>query len=175
MQGEEFTEAELLALELEKRSSERTGENSPEPDVTLLTFYLGDDWFGILLEQIKVVARMLEVTQVPGASTYILGVVNYRSAIYPLIDLHKMFELIPSLPTRASRIVIINHEHHPFGILVDSTTEVKHVRQSELNRQVESSSGISNYINAEISLDSKMLGVLNIEAILRIIADADQS
>jgi len=173
MQSEEFTEAELLALELEKRINERAGQISPEPDVTLLTFYLGDEWFGILLEHIKVVSRMLEVTQVPGASTYILGVVNYRSAIYPLIDLHKMFELIPSLPTRASRIVIINHESDPFGVLVDSTTEVKHVRQSGLNKQVESSSGISNYINAEISLDGKLLGVLNIEAILRIVADED--
>jgi purine-binding chemotaxis protein CheW len=113
---------------------------------------------------------MLEVTPIPGASPYVLGVINYKSTIYPLIDLHQLLELRPSMPTRATRVVIINHERDPFAVLVDSTTEVREVRYSELTQRVESNQDVTQFVSTEINMSGKLLGVLNVEVIYLMIA-----
>ncbi len=167
---EPLSEAERLALELEKRAKALQTADMQEPLVSLLTFYLGEEWFSVPLEQIKVVSRLLEVTPVPGASPYVLGVINYKSAIYPVIDVHQLLELEASLPTRASRFIIINFGRDAFAILADSMTEVKEVRQNDLTGQIMVSQDVTIYVSNEIALDGKLLGYLNLEAIIRTVA-----
>ncbi len=166
-----LTEAERLTLELEKRISERESEAYREPDISLLTFHLGSEWYAVNLEQVKVVSRLLEVTPVPGASRYVLGVINYRSSIYPLVDLHQLLDIAPALPSRSTRLVIVNHERDSFALLVDSSTEVKEVRQQDFGQQLESNRDVTQLVTTEINVDGKLLGLLNVEAIYRAVVD----
>ncbi|MEI6043524.1 MAG: chemotaxis protein CheW [Chloroflexota bacterium] len=167
------SEAERLMLGLQKRTSAFQNEQDQEPLVSLLTFNLGDEWFALLLDQVKLVSRLLEVAPVPGTSRYVLGVINYKSTIYPLIDIHELLSLESQMPTRASRFVIINHNQYAFAILVDSMTEVKEVRERELEGQIRSNKDISHYIHSELSLNERLLGLLNLDAILHTVAEVD--
>jgi purine-binding chemotaxis protein CheW len=166
------TEAERLMLELQKRASAFQNEQDQEPLVSLLTFNLGEEWFALILDQVKLVSRLLDVTPVPGTSRDVLGVINYKSTIYPVIDIHELLNLEPQLPTRASRFIIINHNQYAFAILVDSMTEVKEVRERELEGRIRSNKDISNYVHSELSIDGRLLGLLNLDAILHTIAEA---
>lgn len=167
------SEAERLMLELQRRASAFQNEQDQEPLVSLLTFNLGEEWFALPLDQVKLVSRLLDVTPVPGTSRYVLGVINHKSAIYPVIDIHELLSLEPQMPGRSSRFIIVNQDQHGFAILVDSMTEVKEVRERELEGQLRSNKDISNYVRSELSVDGRLLGLLNLEAILQAITDGE--
>ncbi len=160
-------------LELQRRANAFQNEQDQEPLVSLLTFNLGEEWYALTLEQVKLVSRLLDVTPVPGTSRNVLGVINHKSAIYPLIDIHELLSLEPQMPTRAARFVIVNHEQYTFAILVDSMTEVKEVRERELEGQLRSNKDISNYIRSELSVDNRLLGLLNLDAILQAVSEGE--
>src|SRR4051812_47776459 len=104
-QPDALSEAGKLIIELERRALALKDGQEQEPLVSLLTFYLADEWFALPLEKVKVVTRLLDVTPVPGASPYVLGVINHKSAIYPLVDVHRLLKIEPQAPTRSSRFV----------------------------------------------------------------------
>lgn len=167
------SEAERLVYELQRRANAFQNEQDQEPLVSLLTFNLGEEWFALTLEQVKMVVRVGDVSPVPGTSRYVLGVINHKSSIYPLLDIHELLHLEPQMPTRASRFVIVNHEQHAFAILVDAMTEVKEVRERELEGQFRGNKDISNYMRNELNVDGRLLGLLNLETILQNIAEGE--
>lgn len=160
------SEAERLMLELERRASVFQNEQLQEPQVSLLTFNLEDEWFAVQLEQVKYVTKISEITPVPGTSRHVLGVINYKSAIYPVLDIHEMLNLVPQIPTRSTRLVIISFNKYSFAILVDTITEVKEVREADLESQVRLSKDFTEYIAHELRIDNQLLGLLNLDRIL---------
>jgi purine-binding chemotaxis protein CheW len=160
------SEAEQLILELERRANALQQQQEEEPLVSLLTFNLSEEWFALPLDKIKVVSRLLDVTPVPGTSRYVLGVINHKSAIYPVIDVHELLSLDPQMPTRSSRFIIVQHEKYTFAMLVDAMAEVREVRQRELELQMGSSKHLSTYVSSELNIENRLLGLLNLDTIL---------
>lgn len=167
------SDAERLILELERRASAAQNDQEQEALVALLTFNLGDEWFALPLDKIKVVSRLLDVTPVPGTSRFVLGVINHKSAIYPLIDIHELLTLESQMPTRSSRFVIIQHDKYTLAMLVDTMTEVREVKATELEAQVRSNKDMSNYIASELTVDSRLLGLLNLDAIFAAVSEGE--
>jgi purine-binding chemotaxis protein CheW len=160
------SEAERLMLELERRASVFQSEQTQEPQASLLTFNLGEEWFAVRLEQVKYVTKISEITPVPGTSKHVLGVINYKSAIYPVLDIHEMLSLLPQMPTRSTRLVIIHYGKYNFAVLVDAITEVKEVRERDLDNQVRVSKDFTGYIASELKVENRLLGLLNLDRIL---------
>ncbi len=167
------SEAEQLIRELERRAAALLNDQDQESLVSLLTFHLGEEWFALPLDEIKVVSRLLDVTPVPGTSRYVLGVINHKSAIYPLIDIHELLSLETQLPTRASRFVIIQHDQYAMAMLVDNMTEVREVRTSELERYLRSGKDLANFVATELTVDGRLLGLLNLDAILYAVSEGE--
>ena len=172
-QPDTISEAEKLIIELERRALALQEGQEQEPLVSLLTFYLSDEWFALPLEKVKVVTRLLDVTPVPGASPYVLGVINHKSAIYPLVDVHRLLKIEAQPPTRSSRFVIIQHDKYTLGLLVDNMGEVREVNSSDLERHVRNHNETSDYIRSEFSIDNRLLGLLNLNTILNTISEGE--
>lgn len=172
-QPDPLSEAEKLIIELERRALALQEGQEQEPLVSLLTFYLADEWFALSLEKVKVVTRLLDVTPVPGASPYVLGVINHKSAIYPLVDVHRLLKIEPQPPTRSSRFVIIQHDKYTLALLVDNMGEVREVNASDLERHVRNHNETSDYIRSEFTIDNRLLGLLNMDAILNTISEGE--
>jgi len=63
-------------------------------------------------------------TRVPGAAPYVLGLVQVRSRVLPVVDLRLRFGLAERAPTLDSRILIVQHGSRAVGLLADSAREV---------------------------------------------------
>lgn len=98
-----------------------------------VTFRLEDETYGINVMQVQEVLRYTEIAPVPGAPTYVLGIINLRGNVVTVIDTRSRFGLPPSEVTDNSRIVIIEAERQVLGILVDSVAEVVYLRSSEID------------------------------------------
>jgi purine-binding chemotaxis protein CheW len=98
-----------------------------------VTYRLEDETYGINVMQVQEVLRYTEIAPVPGAPSYVLGIINLRGNVVTVIDTRARFGLMSSEVTDNSRIVIIEAEKQVIGILVDSVAEVVYLRSSEID------------------------------------------
>lgn len=103
-----------------------------DPTLQWVTFKLAGEVYGINVMQVQEVLRYTEIAPVPGASEYVLGIINLRGNVVTVIDTRERFDLDATDITDNTRIVIVEADGHVVGILVDSVAEVVYLRQSEI-------------------------------------------
>jgi len=113
-------------------TSSTKSKASEDPVLQWVTFKLAGETYGINVMQVQEVLRYSEIAPVPGAPTYVLGIINLRGNVVTVIDTRHRFGLGSDEITDNSRIVIIEADNHVVGILVDSVAEVVYLRQSEI-------------------------------------------
>jgi purine-binding chemotaxis protein CheW len=63
-------------------------------------------------------------TKVPGTQTHVVGLMQIRQRVVPVIDLRTRFGLPEVSPTIDSRVVVVQIAQRVVGLLVDSAREV---------------------------------------------------
>lgn len=63
-------------------------------------------------------------TKVPGTQQHVVGLMQIRQRVVPIIDLRQRFGLAAAAPTIDSRVVVVESEARAIGLLVDSAREV---------------------------------------------------
>jgi purine-binding chemotaxis protein CheW len=138
-----------------------------DPIMQWVTFRLGDEKYGINVMQVQEVLRVTEIAPVPGAPSYVLGIINLRGNVVTVIDTRDRFGLMPKEPDDISRIVIIETENHIIGILVDSVAEVVEMRASG----IEAAPNVGNdesskYIQGVTSRENELLILVDLNKFL---------
>lgn len=138
-----------------------------DPVSQLVTFRLQDETYGINVMQVKEVLRISEIAPVPGAPSYVLGIINLRGNVVTVVDTRSRFGLPSTDTDDASRIVIIESEQQVVGILVDSVAEVVELRQSEIDSAPNvGNEESSRYIQGVASRDDNLLIVVDLNNLL---------
>ncbi len=142
-------------------------EQKLDPIMQWVTFRLGDEKYGINVMQVQEVLRITEIAPVPGAPSYVLGIINLRGNVVTVIDTRSRFGLMPKEPDDSTRIVIIESEGHIIGIQVDSVAEVADLRASE----IETAPNVGNeesskYIQGVTSRDNQLLILVDLNKFL---------
>jgi purine-binding chemotaxis protein CheW len=134
-----------------------------------LTFSLGEDIFAINVIKAKEVLDFSEVTRVPQTPDYMLGVINLRGSVVPVIDMRRKFNMPMADRTRNSCIVVVevdvDGEPVTVGALADSVREVIDLAPS----QIEPPPRIGTRLNTEF-----IQGMGNIDDCFVIILDIDK-
>jgi purine-binding chemotaxis protein CheW len=119
---------------LPARPSDETVEETAASDGTqqLLSFLLGDEEYGVNILMIREIIRLTTITPVPRAPSYIKGIISLRGAVLPILDLHQLLSIPETQPDKKSRILVVNLEAGPIGIIVDAVTEVVELKEAEL-------------------------------------------
>ncbi|MDO9318986.1 MAG: chemotaxis protein CheW [Gammaproteobacteria bacterium] len=101
-------------------------------DVTVkfVTFLLGNENYAVHASSVNEVLRYTDITPVPGAPGYILGIINLRGDVLTVIDTREVFGLPPQEVTSQSRIVVVELEDCVVGVLVDRVAEVVDLHES---------------------------------------------
>ena len=60
----------------------------------LVTFQLGDELYGVDIMDVKEIVKVQAVRPIPNAPYYVEGIINLRSEIIPIINLHKRFHIM---------------------------------------------------------------------------------
>jgi len=112
-----------------------TGEEILEDEqdmIDLVVFGLGERLFGIEITEVQEVVRSTEITRVPHAPRYVLGVMNLRGNITPVIDLHSRFDLGQIQWSPKSRIIVLQLQNQAVGFMVDQVTEILHAYEKDI-------------------------------------------
>jgi len=106
-----------------------------------VTFQLEDEIYGIDVMQVREVLRSIEISPVPGAPPWVLGIINLRGNVVSIVDTRSRFGLPPRDVDDASRILILEASDHVVGFLVDSVREVAELRPEEMESAPDTGSG----------------------------------
>ena len=107
-------------------------ENIDDKEIQWVTFHIDNEVYGITVMQVMEVLRYVDLTPVPGAPDYVLGIINLRGNVVTVIDTRKRFSLPSKEIDDMTRIVIIEAEGQVLGMLVDCVAEVVYLRESEI-------------------------------------------
>ncbi|MBI4560530.1 MAG: chemotaxis protein CheW [Candidatus Rokubacteria bacterium] len=97
---------------------------APAEVLELLVLSLAGERYGIETAYVLEVLPLRELTPVPCTPAFVLGVVNHRGRILPVLDLRRLFELAGQGATEGSRAVAVEAGGMTFGILADAVTGV---------------------------------------------------
>jgi purine-binding chemotaxis protein CheW len=93
-----------------------------------LTFKLDNEIFGLSIHKVREVLDFIKVTKVPQTPDYMIGVINLRGSVVPVVDLKQKFGMSITERTINTCIIIveidISSERAILGILADSVQEV---------------------------------------------------
>ncbi len=138
----------------------------------LVSFRIGGEEFGVDILMVQEIIRLTTITPIPNASRSILGMINLRGRIIPVVDLRWHLHLEggeSGAKDRRTRILIIEQDTHVTGFVVDSVSEVMKVPISEIEPAPNLvTSGISSaYISGVIKLPGRLIILLDFKQILR--------
>ena len=138
-----------------------------DPVIQLVTFRLQEESYGINVMQVQEVLRVSEIAPVPGAPSFVLGIINLRGNVVTVIDTRGRFGLPPGELDDASRIVIIESDEQVVGILVDSVAEVVELRQSQIDHAPNvGNEESSRYIQGVSTREDGLLIVVDLNKLL---------
>lgn len=131
-----------------------------------VTFQLGDELYGVNVLQVQEVLKYTEITPVPGAPHYVLGIINLRGNVVTVIDTRARFGLANKELDDATRIIFVEVKGHIIGMLVDSVAEVVSMQGTD----IETSPSIGNddnesakYIQGVYSTNEEILILVDVE------------
>jgi purine-binding chemotaxis protein CheW len=105
----------------------------PAPPLTgkYLNFFLGNEEYGIRILQVREIIGILPVTPVPGTPDFMVGVINLRGKIIPVIDLRAKLGMPTRAAARETCIIVVRRQELDLGIIVDAVSEVRQVNGAD--------------------------------------------
>lgn len=101
-------------------------------DIHVVGFRIGRESFGVAIESVLEIVRLMKITAVPDAPTFIEGVINLRGKIIPIIDLRRRFGEQEVVVNKKNRILVAAIGEKTVGLVVDSASEVMKIPPSEI-------------------------------------------
>jgi purine-binding chemotaxis protein CheW len=97
-----------------------------------LTFFLGNEEYGLPILQVQEIVGLLPVTPVPQTPAHVMGVVNLRGKVIPVVDLRTRFGLPRVDATPETCIVFVEAHGQRVGTVVDRVSEVLAIAPDDL-------------------------------------------
>ncbi len=97
-----------------------------------LTFGLDGEEYGLEILKVREIIGMMDITSVPRTPEFVLGVINLRGNVIPVIDLRCKFGMEPGEQTEETCIIVVDVDGMEMGILVDRVSEVLDITGEEI-------------------------------------------
>lgn len=143
------------------KPSEETA--TPTEVLDLLVFSLARERYGIEAAHVLEVVPFRELTPVPCTPPFVLGVVNHRGRILPVLDFRRLFELPGQEAPEGSRVVAVEAGGVTFGIFADAVAGTVRVGVPEIASPPASLAGSRQAFVRGVT--TEMVAVLDLEAL----------
>jgi purine-binding chemotaxis protein CheW len=137
-----------------------------------LTFVLGGEEYGVTILQVQGIQGWDRVTPIPNTPEYILGVINLRGAIVPIVDLRRRFgmpaaEFGPTTVVIVVRVTQENRNERTLGLVVDAVSEVCSVGENDRKPAPDFGSGIkTDFVKGLATVENRMVILLDIDRLV---------
>ncbi len=99
-----------------------------------VTFKLGKEYYGLSIENVLSIEKPSKTTRVPNVPAYIIGLINLRGDVIPVIDLRVKLGMEKKQVDNDSRIIIVKEKGITVGLMVDSSKEVVDINKEDIDK-----------------------------------------
>jgi len=124
--------AVILARRAATLAAPRPEAAAPSDVVELLVLEVARGRYGVETQHVREVLALDGLTRVPAAPGFVLGIVNHRGRILPVLDLGSLFGLTREGGGERPRVVAVEAGGMTFGLMADSVVGVTRVGAGEL-------------------------------------------
>ncbi len=133
----------------------------------IVAFKLGNEEYGIDIENVQSIERINQFTRVPNASIHVKGVINLRGNVTPIIDLSSQLGMGEVQLTDQTRVIIIqSSDSSQLGFIVDETSDVLNVASEAIEFADSNSNFDSVYFYGIAKIETRLIILLNLEELL---------
>jgi len=137
----------------------------------VLTFCLGAETYGVDILRVQEIRGWSPVTRIPKSPPHVLGVLNLRGSIVPIVDLRVRFSLERAEFTPLTVIIVLSittpNGRSEFGLVVDSVSDVVDISTKDL-KDAPNLGGKMNadFIQCLATVADRMLILLDVDALI---------
>lgn len=163
----------LETLHLASSEMEAGVQQRADADVRrLLVFELSGELYSVPATDVAEIREPLTLTPMPNVPPHVLGLVNLRGTILPVIDLRHKFGFAPGPGRPDNRLIILKGPNYSVALLADSVRGLARLPRAEFQAAPPGVAHIApEYYDQVAVVDGRMLIELNIRALL---ADAHE-
>lgn len=137
------------------------------PQRQYITFTIGDREFAVDILAVREIRGWTATTKIPNAPRAILGVINLRGTIIPVLDLRASFGEDLTAVTPAHVVIIVVVGTRTAGILVDAVSDILTVNQADIQSVPEvERQGQDAMVRDIILVEKRLVGVLSLDRLL---------
>ena len=138
------------------------GQNS----IQLIAFSIGEQTYGVEITTVREIRAWNGATPLPNTREFVRGVLKLRGTIVPIYDLRARFGDGLTSPTKNHVVVVMSVGDKWIGILVDAVSDILTVSRDDIHNVPEGSSIDTELLNGIVTHDSKMVGLIDLQAVV---------
>jgi len=133
-----------------------------------LVFTVKSQEFGIQAVRVQEISTVLPTTKVPNAPLYIEGIMNLRGRLASVINFRKKLGFEPKEHDEDTRIIVVELDTFPIGIIVDSVAEVIKIPAEKVQKlpELTTTSASKDYMTGVGMLDNRLVILLDVDKVL---------
>lgn len=137
----------------------------------MLTFVLGDETYGVDILRVQEIRGWQAVTRIPQSPQHVLGVLNLRGSIVPIVDLRMRLNFASAEYTGVTVIIVLSIDspngRRDVGVVVDAVSDVLDVQTDEMKPAPDLGAQVNTeYIQGLITIAERMVMLLDIDRLI---------
>ena len=151
-------------------TAEAAGPKDPGTQQAL-TFELGNETYGVEILRVREIRGWSSVTKIPHAPQHVLGVLNLRGSIVPVVDLRMRLALERAEYTKVTVIIVLSvhgaNGRREVGVVVDGVSDVIDVNAAEVKQPPDlGTRSATEYIRGLMPVNNRMVVLLDIDRLI---------
>ena len=136
--------------------------------VELASFFVGEALCGMDILKVQEINKLIEMTRVPQAPEYVLGILNLRGEIVTIIDLGKKLGLKSSEVNHKTRNIIVNSNGEHIGLMVEQISDVIQAEWEKVEPPPANIGDVQGkYFTGVFKTADRLIGILDVEKVLK--------
>ncbi|MBK4736212.1 chemotaxis protein CheW [Noviherbaspirillum pedocola] len=132
-----------------------------------LAFRLGKEEYGIDILKVQEIRGFEAVTRIASAPAHILGVMNLRGVIVPIVDLRIKLKIGTPVYNNFTVVIILSINGRVTGIVVDSVSDVTTLAPEQIKPAPDMGSAIdTEYLIGLGAIAERLLILIDIDAMV---------
>ncbi len=130
-------------------------------------FVIDGEEFGLAIEKISIIEKMLEIYKIPNTPSYIEGLTNLRGKVHTVFNLRKRFNLPCTEFNDETKVIIANAQDSVIGLIVDGVREIIKVEDDQFEPIPKSLASIKNrFLSGTVKVNGRLILILDLDKVI---------
>ncbi|WP_142594221.1 chemotaxis protein CheW [Pseudorhizobium endolithicum] len=141
-------------------------KNTLQGSRELIAFRIGDQEFCVNIMSVREIRGWTQATPLPHAPPYVMGVINLRGAVLPIVDLSARLGMKEAEPSARHVIIVAQVKSRVVGLLVEAVSDILTITEDNIQPVPEVSSDLEKqYARGILAIDKRMICMIELDSL----------